>query len=121
MAGDWIKIRDDLPDDLEVIRMSGSLGIHQDTVVGKLIRFWTWVDRHMEDGHAAGVTNVFIDEYVRHAGFARALSDVGWLAYTNEGFDVPKFERHLSECAKRRGLAIERKRAERRRDVTLAS
>ncbi len=115
MAGDWLKIRDDLPDDIEVIRMASILELSQDSVVGKLVRFWSWVDRHIADGHAAGVTNVFIDEYVRHAGFAHSLSEVGWLKFNEHGFDIPNFERHLSECAKRRALALDRKKRERSR------
>lgn len=52
MAGDWLKVRLDLRNDPAVIGMAEKLGIDQDTVVGKLIRLWSWFDLQSRDGHA---------------------------------------------------------------------
>jgi hypothetical protein len=108
MAGDWIKLRHDLPEDPAVISIAAALGIEEDCVVGKLHRFWSWADRQTVDGNATSVTVAWLDRYVGVAGFAQALVEVGWLTTTSEGLRVPKFEKHISESAKRRALGARR-------------
>lgn len=113
MAGDWIKMRNDLADDPAVIGMAARLGVDEFSIVGRLHRFWSWADRHSRDGHATGVTKAWIDRYVQCDGFADALETCAWLVVENCGVTIPNFERHNGESAKKRGLATERKRKQR--------
>ena len=108
MAQDWMKIRLDLRDDPDVIAMAGQLGIDEDTVVGKLNRFWSWANRQTADGNAPGVTLAWLDRYVGVTGFGDALLNVGWLAVDGGGLSIPNFERHMSESAKQRALTARR-------------
>jgi len=108
MAGDWIKMRHDLPDDPAVIGIASQLKIEEDLVVGKLHRFWSWADRQTIDGNASSVTLLWLDRYLSAPGFAQAMVNVGWLEVDSDGIKVPKFDQHISESAKRRGLTTRR-------------
>jgi uncharacterized phage protein (TIGR02220 family) len=113
MAGDWIKMRIALADDPAVISIAARLSVDEFEVVGMLHHLWGWADTQSRDGHAPGVTNVWIDRYVRHVGFAEAMVSVGWLKVDESGVTFPNFERHNGESAKARALAAERKRNQR--------
>lgn len=106
MAGDWIKIRGDLPEHPRVISIHQQLGISIDEVVGKLARLWIWANRHLRNAQASqgvtrvtpalrpSVTRTFIDEYLQQPGFSDALAAVGWLDTTQPGIVLPKFDEH---------------------------
>lgn len=113
MAGDWIKMRVDLAEDPAVIAMATKLSIDEFCIVGRLHKLWSWADKHCADGHAKGVTNVWINKYVCHTDFAECLQQVGWLAVTDDGVSFPQFDRHNGESAKKRIEAAERKRLQR--------
>lgn len=121
MAGDWIKVEKSTARKPEVLRLSDLLGIHPDQAFGLCVRFWSWCDDHMTDGHAQSVTNVTLDTAFGHAGFSSALIEVGWLRVRSsaaEGspgcsLEVPHFDRHLSESAKNRALSANRKQKQR--------
>jgi len=116
MAGDWIKIEKSTARKPEVLAISSALGIHPDHAFGLCVRFWSWCDDQLENGHADSVTNVTLDFVIGHSGFAQQLIRVGWLAETESGIDIPNFDYHLSESAKTRAQAAKRKsksRAER--------
>jgi hypothetical protein len=102
MAGEWIPIRIELPDDRRVLAMAARLNIDQDAVVGKLIRIWGWVVRHTVDGCARGATFAQLDRHVCCAGFCENLRAVGWLDETPDGPAVPDFERYLGPAARAR-------------------
>ncbi|MDR6389190.1 hypothetical protein [Paraburkholderia phenoliruptrix] len=104
-----------LADDPAVISIAARLSVDEFTVVGMLHHLWGWADTQSRDGHAPGVTNVWIDRYVRHVGFAEAMVSVGWLEIDESGVTFPNFDRHNGESAKARGLAAERKRNQRSR------
>ncbi len=108
MAGDWIKMRKDLRDDPAVILIAERLGIDQDSVVGKLHRFWCWADSHTQDGNAPSVTESWIDRYVCVTGFARVMVDAGWLTISEHGLGIPNFARHNGQTSKARALTAER-------------
>lgn len=108
MAGDWLKMRHDLADDPAVIRIATACGLEEDTVVGKLHRLWSWVDRHTTDGHAEGVGLAWVDRHVRRDGFAVEMVKVGWLEETGQGLAFPRFDRHCSDTAKARALTKNR-------------
>jgi uncharacterized phage protein (TIGR02220 family) len=113
MSGDWIKMRIALAEDPAVIAMAAHLGELEFTVVGRLHHLWGWADVQSRDGHAPGVTNVWIDRYVQRDGFAQAMVEVGWLVIDGTGVSFPKFGRHNGKSAKERGLAAERKQNQR--------
>lgn len=113
MAGEWIKMRNDLAEDPAVISMAGALGVDEDLIVGKLHRLWSWADRQSRDGHAVGVTQKWIDRHIRCDGFAAAMAQVGWLAIDSSGISFPNFDRHNGETAKTRALGTKRKQKQR--------
>jgi hypothetical protein len=118
MAGDWIKIRSDLPDEDEVLGIAHKLNIDPDLVVGKLVRFWAWVDKVSPNGRLRWATCVDIDRRLNCPGFAEALVFVGWLEIADEGENhmlvIPHYERHMSQSAKLRAVKARQKAKERR-------
>lgn len=121
MAGDWIKMRTDLADDPAVIYISSKLGIDEDSVVGKLHRLWSWADRHTADGNAVGVTHSWIDRFTNQPGFAKALTEAGWLLLNGEVLSFPNFERHNGKSAKIRALTKNRVSAKRSKECNAPS
>lgn len=121
MAGDWIKIEHALPDKPEVSRISDILGITEDEVVGKLVRLWVWADQHTADGHAVSVTQTTLDRRAGCPGLAEALRKVGWLEGRDAALEFPRFDRHNGQSAKKRGQALDRKKAERGRNPSRGS
>lgn len=115
MAGDWIKVRDDLVDDPAVAGIGTILGLDKYAVVGRLVKVWSWLDRQSRDGHAA-VARSYIDELVHTPGMGAAMEQVRWLQVVNEcHIFFPNFERHNGKSAKKRALATRRKQDERAR------
>lgn len=108
MAGDWIKMRTDLAEDPAVISISTATGIEEDMVVGKLHRIWSWGDRQTTNGNAHSVTFSWVDSYLRVPGFAKAMSDAGWLKQKDSGIQFPRFDRHNGESGKKRALTAKR-------------
>jgi hypothetical protein len=113
MAGDWIKMRISLAEDPAVIAMASALNESEFEVVGRLHHLWGWANVQSRDGHAPGVTDVWINRYVQRDGFAHAMVVVGWLVIDESGVSFPKFDLHNGESAKQRGLGAERKRNQR--------
>ncbi|WP_175816729.1 hypothetical protein [Burkholderia diffusa] len=109
-----------LAEDPAVIAMAARLGLDEFTIVGMLHHLWGWADVQSHDGHAAGVTNVWIDRYVRCDGFATQMQAVGWLVVTDSGVEFPRFDRHNGENAKKRASAADRKRRQREAEAALA-
>lgn len=113
MAGDWIKMRNDLADDPAVIGIAALTDLDEFAVVGRLQHLWAWADRQSRDGHAEGVTFVWIDRKVRCDGFAAAMEKLAWLVKTETGIFFPNFDRHNGEPAKKRALGANRKQKQR--------
>lgn len=105
MAGDWIKMTHSLCDKPEVRRIARMIQCDVDTVVGKLHRFWCWIDDATVDGVVDGVVSTDVDDIVRKEGFADALESVGWVSFDgeNERLEVPNFDSHNGQTAKKRG------------------
>lgn len=104
MSGDWIKMRCALADDPSVISIAASTNLDEDTVVGKLHKLWSWADRQLINGNAAGVTESWIDRYLGVTGFARSMVNAGWLVIHDRGIELPNFERHNLKTGKERAL-----------------
>lgn len=105
---DWIKIEKTLPDKLEVLQMAATLEIDEDAVVGKLIRFWRWVDDNLADCNAPSVTYSVIDRIANCKNFAKALVAVGWLEGREGRLTIPHFNRHFGQTAKTRAVTNKR-------------
>lgn len=122
MAGDWIKIEENMPDKPEVWQIAQVLQIDPDAVAGKLIRVWSWASRNC---HASGVTTItamsLIDRHAGAPGFAEAMEKAGWLIVENETLCFPNFDRHISKSAKDRALGNERQKKKRHANVTKKS
>lgn len=114
MAGDWIKIRLDLSDDPDVLQISEKLSIECPTVVGHLVDFWCWIDRHTPDGQYLNLTDSMIDRRAGTPGFAAALREVHWLEGEDMALMIPNFDRHNGNTAKARALENEAKRLRRK-------
>ena len=118
MAGDWIKMREDLHEDPAVLRIASKLGNSRpEHVVGYLLRFWSWISRNTVDGVVEGVRLEDIEAVLNLPNFCRLLCEVGWLEFIESPAGcrliVPNFERHLSNSAKRRATETRKKQAQR--------
>lgn len=108
MAGDWIKMRMDLPDDPAVYKLATLTKLDRLSVVGRLYAFWAWADKHAVDGHVDGATSTVVDDVVRCDGFALAMTSVKWLEIGEDFIAIPNHDRHNGESAKERGLKNQR-------------
>ncbi|RYD21747.1 MAG: hypothetical protein EOP88_10375 [Verrucomicrobiaceae bacterium] len=118
----WIKIEQTLPDKPEVVRMAAALDVDQDSVTGKLLRVWIWVDANFISGETLPITATFIDRITSCPGFATAMRAVGWLAGEDGSLVIPGFERHNGETAKERAKIARRVDKHRRRtDLAVTS
>ena len=109
MAGDWIKIEENMPDKPEVWQIAALLKLDGDTVAGKLVRVWAWASRNC---NGDGVTSVavlpLLDRCAGVSGFAAAMQKVGWLLFNDTQATFPHFDRHCSQTAKGRANANRR-------------
>jgi hypothetical protein len=103
MAGDWIKVEENMPDKPEVCRMAARLGIECDAVAGKLVRVWVWAGRNCNaDGNTSVTVRALLDRLTGVTGFCEAMTDAGWLVVSGDTMTFPKFDRHCSQSAKAR-------------------
>lgn len=111
MAGDWIPMRVDLLDDPAVIAIAAAVGLDEYAVAGRLLKLWSWANRHLRDGHAV-VPDKWVDDYLGTAGFAAAMLAAGWLRTRSAGgLEFTSFDRWNSNGAKIRLGETLRKRA----------
>lgn len=113
MRRPWIKIETATPDKPEICAIATRLRIDTDSVVGKLVRLWSWAEVNRVKGNDIGVTKEFIDKLVGRKGFAEALEAAGWLRAEGESLQFSNFERHNGNASKIRGQTA--KRVERHR------
>ena len=117
MAGDWLKIREDLHEDPAVLWMASQLNTRPEHVVGYCVRFWGWVSRNCHAGSVTNVTLASLESVTNLPGFCDMMRKVGWLAYDEPGgvptITIPNFDRYLSQGAKQRALAAERQKRSR--------
>ena len=108
MAGDWIKFQIDTPDKPEVLAIASRLNIDPDAVVGKLIRVWSWFDKHTVDGNAESVTLSFLDRITGITGFGEQRVFVGWIEQNGSVLTMINFAYHNGKSAKSRALGKDR-------------
>jgi len=118
VAGDWIKIESVTPDKPEIFVMAEHLHIDPDAVLGKLLRIWIWADQHTEDGNAAHLNRSIIDRISGEPHFAEAMESAGWLIESDAGIEIPNFDKHNGQSAKRRANTAKRVSKSRNASVT---
>ena len=114
MAGDWIKMRMNLPTCPQVVRISSALNADRLRVCGALLVFWSLFNEHSEDGLLDGYSLDLIDTVIGWPGFAQALVGVGWLTLEGDSARIPDFSSHNGSSAKRRASDAERKQSVRK-------
>ena len=114
MAGDWIKIEHALPGKPEVMELARILAIDEMAVVGHLVCFWSWVDQNLSpDCPATNGTKKGLDRVACRDGFVDAMVQVGWLTFDGQKVQIPNYDHHLSQSAKKRGLESRKKTRQR--------
>lgn len=109
MAGDWIKMRDNLWDDPRVSRLCDLTGQTEAAIIGGLYWLWATADQHTEDGCMPGWSLRQIDRKTGVAGLGEALCAINWLHDDPQGVVIVKFEEHNGTSAKRRCMDAQRK------------
>ncbi|WP_457325608.1 hypothetical protein [Roseateles sp. P5_E11] len=109
MAGDWIKMRGNLWDDPRVAALCDACDCGEAQVVGALYWLWATADQHTEDGLMPGLTLRQIDRKTGVAGFGAALVAIGWIAESDGGVTLSRFDEHNGASAKRRCTEAQRK------------
>ncbi len=77
------------------------------TVIGALFWLWSLADEHSSDG-ALCMSASSIDRHTGLAGFCAALAGIGWIAVTDEGVQITRFEEHNGASAKARAQMAKR-------------
>ena len=104
----WLKIEHDTLDKPEVMHIANILGIDLDSAFGKCVRVWRWFDLHTKDGYAPGATFAQLDQHIGVTGVCAAMHAAGWLLSTDDGIEIPKFHKHISQSAKTRASSAVR-------------
>lgn len=120
MAGDWIKMRVGLRRHPKIVRMASALKADKLRIVGALHSVWGLFDEHSTDGRLPGYSLEVLDDDLAFPGFGQALVDVQWLAITDDGLEMPRFDAHNGQSAKRRAQDADRKRLERQSSASQA-
>jgi hypothetical protein len=115
MAGDYLQIDCDLPEKPEVQAICDLTGEPLDLVVGRLVMFWRWVDRHAS---SRTVTGSSAKTLARMAGgdekfWEDVASLKSWLIIQPDGITIPGWNKRFSNSAKSRIKTAERQRRHR--------
>lgn len=120
MAGDYVKMFHELPDEGAVAAIFEATRVPYDAILGRLFFMWRLFDRMTTDGFLPGMGfHALAAKCGGDAEFWQAVASVGWLAITPEGARIPEFEKHFGESARKRMLG--RARTERCRQRKKAS
>lgn len=100
----WIAVATHLPSKPQVAEIALRTGLSTDEVIGKLIRFWLWVESHVD---AKGRIPVRGIEGLSLAcdlpvSFLQAMKEVGWLFIVNDHVLVPKAYKYFGRRGKTR-------------------
>lgn len=115
MAGDWIKMRIDLPRRPQVVAMASMVGCPRSTLIGGLFVAWSLFDANTDNGKLRFYTPDLLDSEAELPGLAAAMAHVGWLVAAPDGLLMPGFDEHMGECSRRREKEAKRKAEQRKR------
>lgn len=115
MAGDYLQIDNDLPEKPETQRICDLTGEPLEVVIGRILLFWRWVDRHASGALVAGAS---VKTLVRVATgtetFWESVASLGdWLEIRPDGLYVPGWKKRFSQSAKKRIENAKRQRRHR--------
>jgi hypothetical protein len=105
---EWLKIEHDTPDKPEVLYIASRLGISIADAFLACFKLWRWADRQTLTGVAVGVTTASLDAHIGVTGFAQSCHECGWLLIHKDGLEIPRFDEHVSQSAKRRASTAKR-------------
>lgn len=108
MAGEWIKVRTNLWDDPRITQLCDLTDQGEATVIGGLYWLWATADEHTETGHMPGLSIAAIDRKTGVKGLGQALLTVGWIADTDGGVTIMRFDEHNGTSAKNRASTAKR-------------
>lgn len=108
MAGDWIKMRDNLWDDPRIARLCDLTGESEAAVIGGLYWLWSTADQHTEDGVMPGLSTNGIDRKTGIKGLGSGLVAIGWIVDHPECIRIVNFEEHNGSSAKKRAVTAKR-------------
>jgi hypothetical protein len=119
-VSDWFKADKNLPNSPKILRIAELTDLEPDTVLGRMWRFWGWVDDHVREDGRLGVRNVTLLSQLFAScdvTFWRALMhpQVAWLGEDSEGLFIPKTEKWFGTS--RRERIANRERQKRYRDT----
>jgi hypothetical protein len=109
MAGDWIKMRNNLWDDPRISQICDLTDVSEATVIGGLYWLWSAADEHTEDGFMPGLSINGIDRKTGVKGLGSALVSIEWIEEANGGINILRFDEHNGSSAKRRSSDAQRK------------
>ena len=125
MAEDWIRVREDLHEQPEVLTIAREIKERPEVVTGYCLRFWSWASRMSRDGVIANVTLDDVESVLNMPLFLHMLCKVGWLEFieSTDGcqIKIPNWDRWLSDSSKKRAQAARRQQKKRHADVTQTS
>jgi hypothetical protein len=111
---DWIKLDKKLASGAKMVRLIELTGLPVETLLGRLVRFWSWVDDHVKDDALLNVTSVttLVVMFGYEEPFWLALCDerVTWLRNGSRGLEIPDWQEWFSASAKTRQTNAERQR-----------
>lgn len=108
MAGEWIKVRTNLWDDPRIGQLCELTDQGEAAIIGGLYWLWATADEHSSDGLLHGMTTRTIDRKTGVQGLGKALVTIGWLAESEEGVTIIRFDEHNGSSAKARAQGAKR-------------
>lgn len=119
MGGEWMQIDCDLPEKPEVQLIVARSGVDLDTVLGRLIRFWRWVQRHTTSANVERVdAQVLAQLCGGDSEFWKVVSSSGWVEFTETGICISGWKKRFSKSSKKRALDARRQSRKRHAIVT---
>lgn len=113
-TGDWIKMRTALSTHPKVVHILSATCTDKFSVIGGLFAVWAVFDTHSTDGRLVGYTPKSLDHVIGWEGFSQAMIEVNWLIYDgNQTIELPEFNEHNGQSAKRRAEDQKRKKLSR--------
>jgi hypothetical protein len=110
----WIPIRNNLHESPRTVQVARILEVDKFTVVGMMVRVWSWVGDHTPDGVISDITPEEFDEVVGVAGLGQAMLRSGWMKRSGGDLLFPEWEQWNGQCSKRRLSDARRKQLKRK-------
>jgi len=125
MSENWVKANKKLgPKHPKIIRIMELTDLAAETILGRMILFWGWVDDHVKEGGRLRIARyeLLARSFGYDEKFWSALEDdaVCWLGHDDDGFFIPRWAKWFSAHAKSKSANASRQNAYRERKKTKA-